>query len=297
MENKLLNSFDLLDMSLNYKQIGSFAIVLGSPSTIAKEFMVNFEKWCNDYGLIPIFCGIGTEDRDFFVTRNYQILKLGDEAIIDLISMNLKGKQWSSCRSALNRASRMGLAFQWVKSSDRNKIMDEVSKISDEWLHKRTLPELGFLMGTFKDLTSSDLLAISRDAYGNICGFVTWYSIPGAQGWMLDLMRSRSNVMNGLNDFLLIKSLMFFQKSGCLIASLGGVPLSNWNSETDGVTRWFMDILFDYCNLVYPFKKLWNFKKKFNPQWQPLYLAIGSSGSKILPLLAVIRACILSKAR
>jgi len=48
MENKLLNSFDLLDMSLNYKQIGSFAIVLGSPSTIAKEFMVNFEKWCND---------------------------------------------------------------------------------------------------------------------------------------------------------------------------------------------------------------------------------------------------------
>ena len=81
----------------------------------------------------------------------------------------------------------------------------------------------------------------------------------------------------------------------CSIASLGGVPLSNWNSENQGITRKFMDILFEYCNIVYPFKRLWNFKEKFNPHWQPMYLAIGSKGSKILPLLAVFRACILPK--
>ena len=288
-------SFEIFGMSLNYKQIGNFAIVLGSPWNVSGEFITNFEQFCYKSKLIPVFCGINSISKNFFDKRNYQILKLGDEAIIDLPSMDLKGRQWRSSRSALNRAKKNKLTFQWVKSNKRNAIISEICKISDEWLQKRSLPELGFVMGTFQDARKSDLLAIARESDGTICGFATWNPIPGSQGWMLDLMRSKDNVMNGLNDFLLTKSLLFFQKSGCSIASLGGVPLSNWNSENQGITRKFMDILFEYCNIVYPFKRLWNFKEKFNPRWQPMYLAIGSKGSKILPLLAVFRACILPK--
>ena len=82
-------------------------------------------------------------------------------------------------------------------------VFDEFrSQVSDEWLARRPFPEMAFLLGVAHDLADpQNLLAVARGADGSVEGFVTWTPVPEGGGWMLDMMRRRSDAMPGLMDF------------------------------------------------------------------------------------------------
>ena len=280
---------------VGFRPAHGFALVLGppvGPSTAWASLVSAFERHCRALGLAPAFCGVGVAARSLLVGRGYRSVKVGDEAVVDLETLDLAGRRWRECRAAVNRGRRRGVTFAWVPPERRRgRLLDELREVSREWLARRPLPEIGVVIGTNRDLCAPDaLLAAARGADGRVLGFVTWTPVPGGVGWMLDLMRGRAGAMAGLMDLLITRSLLDMKRAGYPTASLGGTPFSNVGNERGGVLRWVLDLVFRRVRVGYRFRPLWRFKGKFNPRWEPLYLAVGPGASPLRACWALVRA-------
>jgi phosphatidylglycerol lysyltransferase len=280
---------------LGFREHRGFALVPGppiGPPAAWPLLLEEFEQHCRGRGVALAFCGLAPFGRDVLQSRGYRLLKVGDEAGVPLDHLSLEGRQWRECRAALNRARRRDLTFEWVSSGARSGVLEhELHAVSEEWLAGKKIPELSFALGTHESLFDAHTrLGVARGPGGEAFGFVTWVPVPQQGGWMLDLMRQRPGAMAGLMDFLIVRSLLSFEEAGYRSASLGGVPLSNVGGERGGVLRKLMDLAFRLGGRAYQPASLLHFKSKFNPSWQPLYLACEARTHPALALLALVSA-------
>ena len=250
-----------------------------------------FQEHCGSQQLSPVYCGLGEWGRDFFSERGYSTLKVGDEAVVPLEHMTLTGQPWREVRAALNRAQRYTITFRWLEHSERPAHSSELHAISQAWLARQPWPELRFGLGNLASLHDEHArVAVAEDAAGKLLAFTTWVPVPARHGWMLDLMRYRPSSMAGLMDFLIARALLDFRAQGYHEASLGGVPCSNVGDASQGMLRWVLDAAFQRLRRPYNPGSLLHFKDKFNPDWQPLYLACAPQQLLPVALLAVVQA-------
>ena len=72
-------------------------------------------------------------------------------------------------------------------------------------------------------------------------------------------------------ELLITRSMEAFRAAGRREISLGGIPLASATDRTGRIEQaagW----LFEHSGAVYDAKGLFSFKKKFAPDWEPLYL-------------------------
>jgi lysylphosphatidylglycerol synthetase-like protein (DUF2156 family) len=278
-----------------YRAGAGFAVALGhpvGPRGAWPRLLSEFRSFCGDHRLAVAFCGVERQVLPFFEERGYTSLKVGDAARIDLPRFGTTGRRREECRYALNRAGRSGIAFEWVSPEARTTgLLTELDEISAAWLAARPFPEFQFAMGTIETVRDPLIrLGIARRPSGQIGGFVTWLPVFGGNGWLVDLMRRRSDAMPRLMDFLITRSLLSFRQEGYASASLGGSPLSNVDGAHGGLSRWVLDQIFNHLGLGYNFKSLVHFKAKFLPHWEPLYLACAPGASLVRSIIAVATA-------
>ena len=283
--------------SLAFQPVGGFALVVGQPVGPVDAWgplLRDFEVLCDRERLSAAFCGVNAGGLAHLRERGYRSVRVGDEAVVDLPALRLTGGRWRECRAALNRAARRGITLEWVAPGRLTEgLLGELQEVSDEWLARRRLPELAFLLGSADDLADPRCLsAVARGPDGRAESFVTWTPVPGADWWMLDMMRRRADAMPGLMDFLIAASLLRMKCEGYGMASLGGTPLSNVGDEAGGPLRWALGVAFRHLRLGYRFRPLHHYKRKFNPRWEPLYLAVQPGGAPAGALRAVLRACL-----
>ena len=211
-----------------------------------------------------------------------------------MTGLKLEGKKWRECRGALNRARRRGVRFQWLPQDERSPwLLREIEEVSRQWLATRLLPEMCFgLSQVISVRDAGTRLAVALRHDGRVEGFVTWVPVPTGNACLLDLMRRRSDSMAGLMDFLITASLLSFQEEGLPTVSLGGTPLSNVGDEGGNVCRRLLDLAFRHISVGYPARRLWHYKEKFNPNWQPMYLAAAPGVSRLRACWAVAQACL-----
>lgn len=281
---------------LGYALTGGACLVLGPPAgpwASAQALLERFDDDARSQGLRPVFCGIPKSVASVLVRRGYRVTSIGDEALVDPADISLTGKEWREVRSALNRAARTGIRFSWVSPQDRTEqLYHDAQEVSLEWLSRKRIPELRFAVGSMSSLSDPSIrLGTATDEQGLLLGLVTWVPVPKQDGWMLELLRCRSNVMAGLADYLVATSLLAFQREGCRYASLSGTPLANVKYQAHSMsTRTFLAIL-SIVRPFYDYRGLHRFKNKFNPRWEPLYIAYTGWGGLPRTLLAVARAC------
>lgn len=283
------------DGYIGYTPHLGFALVPGPPVAAEPAWtpaVQAFEQHAHGQGLHPAFCGIGEFGARFFSACDYRLLKVGDEAVVPLAQVDLRGRRWQECRTALNRARQRRLQFAWAPPREPDgALLRELRQVSDEWLRRKRLPELGFSLGSFRSvLDPACRVGVARDADGRLVGFVSWTPVPGRNAWMADLMRYRSGVMAGLMDFLVVRSLLDFRAEGYTLASLGGVPLSNVGATPGGWLRGVLDLVFARVQEPYSARSLLHYKRKFNPTWEPMYLACEHHSRLPLALLALLTA-------
>jgi lysylphosphatidylglycerol synthetase-like protein (DUF2156 family) len=76
-------------------------------------------------------------------------------------------------------------------------------------------------------------------------------------------------------DFVLVESLLHFRAQAVYDVSLGNAPLANADPEYSpprGEEK-AVQFLFENLNRVYGYKPLFNFKRKYRPQWHGRYVA------------------------
>ncbi|MBI3744000.1 MAG: DUF2156 domain-containing protein [Chloroflexi bacterium] len=262
------------EAAMAFFRCGGGAIAVGAPSGPAYDafpLLHDFLDLSRREDWRPAFCGLPGPYAEHVAGLGFRLASVGDEAIVELSAIDLRGKRWREARAAMNRARRRGITFRWLSAGERFARLDELTAVSRDWLAAKHLPELRFAFGNADSLADPAVClgtAIGPDS--ELLGFVTWTPAPVRSEWMLDLLRNRPNVMAGLNDFLITSSLLSFKAEGLDRASLSGTPFAGspvgWGPlRARDLAKPFRS-LYDYDGLLH-------FKAKFNPVWRKRYLA------------------------
>ena len=301
-----LNAFALLDdkyfffslssVAIPYVVSSRFAVVLadpvGPPAALAAAIS-EFVDFCRYQDWAPLFHQVCEETLPVYRTLGFSCLKIGEDARIETESFDLKGSPFQNLRTLCNKARKLGIQFCWYDASIRpdEELEAQLSHISKAWLDRKNGNEMTFDMSSFsRDEIRRKGTAVALDAEGRALAFATWRPFNRGEGMVLDLMRALPEARNVL-DFVLIESINHFRAGGISEISLGNAPLANASEEYRRASVEDLAVRFIYENLnhVYAYKPLFEFKRKYRPQWRSRYLAY--PGSEPLPLigLALVR--------
>lgn len=281
---------------IGYRQAAGVAVALGDPIGPASAMdatIAAFEQFCREQGWGCCFYAATSPMVPHYTTLGYRTLKIGEEAVLPLPHLEFKGKDWQHVRSAFNRAAREGIIFRLYAGGEvPSAVRQQLFALSEAWLKSRALPEMGFTLGTTADVDDPNVMvAVALDGAGRVHGFVDWLPMYAARGWVIDLMRRDPAAMTGIMDFLIGSSLLAFKEQGYAVVSLAAAPLANVHPDPDAppLSR-VLTFVSERFDRFYHFQSLFAFKKKFQPQWQGVYLVYRSTAELPRIALAILRA-------
>ena len=172
------------------------------------------------------------------------------------------------------------------------RVMDQLRRVSDDWLAAKSAAEKGFSLGFFDPeyLSRFPVAVIERD--GEIDAFANIWPGPHGVELSVDLMRYRRMAPKGIMEPLFVHLIKWGKDSGYRWFSLGMAPLSGF--ETSPLAPLWNRIgafLYEHGEPLYNFQGVRAYKEKFNPEWEPHYLAY-PGGLRLPRILADVSALI-----
>lgn len=166
-------------------------------------------------------------------------------------------------------------------------VLDQIRAISSAWVDEKALPEMGFTLGGMNEMAVEETrLLLARDEEGTVHAVTSWlpvYNEGELIGLTLDVMRKRDGGFRPSIEFLIGRAALDAKEEGLQILSLSGAPLAHSglaarepDLEESGAERFapVLDYVGSLLEPVYGFRSLLFFKKKFQPRFEPLYLAV-----------------------
>ena len=251
-----------------------------------------FLERCDDFGGVPVFYEVGKEGLHRYADFGLTFVKLGEEARVDLRSFSLEGGQASKHRQALKRLEREGATFRIIPATEVPAVMEQLQAVSDDWVHEKAGAEKGFSLGFFDATYVQRFPVAVVERHGRIEAFANVF--PGAEKveLSLDLMRHHRDAPKGVMEALFVHLLRWGKEQGYAWFGLGMAPFSGF--ETSPVAPLWTRLggfLYQHGERLYNFQGLRAYKEKFNPVWEPHYLAY--PGGLALPrILADVAALI-----
>ncbi len=274
---------------------GQSWVSMGDPVSVnindTVDLIWNFKALASRNQRHAAFYQISKDNMHHYIDANFSLTKLGEEAIVELNGFGLEGRSRNKLRQAHNRAKREGLNFQLRYPPHSDSLLDELQSISDEWLSDKGVREKGFSLGFFDKeyLQRTPLALVIKNE--KICAFANVLVTNTRETSTIDLMRHNNNADNSAMDFLFIELMLTLKEQGYTKFSLGMAPLSGL-AERDTAPLWdrFGMLIYKRGKRFYNFQGLRKFKEKFDPIWEPRYLATTRGGVSPYLTLADIAA-------
>jgi len=221
---------------------------------------------------------------------------MGDEAIVDCQTFSLKGKSMKSLRGAYNRVSKAGYRVEVMDSLEASaELRTQLEDLATET--RQGEAERGFSMTLSRMFDERDtglLLAVCLDPDGKPVAFNQYIPASRVNGYSLDLMRRTSNpdAPNGLTDFVIIETINWLAERGLNGLGLNfAVMRAVVAGETgDGPWQSAERSLFHRFSDSMQIESLWNFNKKYDPEWRPRYSVADDRAHLPRAGLAIARA-------
>lgn len=271
---------------ISYVPQGSTAVVAGDPIGPQEELSVvirEFVTFCNELDWSIVFWQTRRELVETYRQAGLRLLKIGEDAVVDARNFTLKGGAMANVRSSAKRAEKDGLRVEFYHGRIENQaLLEQMAQISRAWLAQKGGAEMGFSMGHFDPWADPALLyMLAVDTQEKVHAFISFVPIYGRRGWSLDLMRRAEQCAPGAMELLLARSIEYIRTKDDAVVSLGVAPLSKVNDENETFLAARLDSLSTRFGNPAKNQSLFNFKKKFQPQWESRYLAY--SGTLSLP--------------
>jgi len=302
-----LNSYALLrdksyfftangDVVVPYALSGKLAIALSDPIGPQDKIPVaitEFTRFCRQLDWEPVFHGVPQASCIYYERAGFSVFKIGEEARLRADGFHLKGRDFQNLRTARNMAHKSNFRFHWydpARGIDKA-LEGQLAEISRQWLEGKKAREMTFDMGSY---SLADIrrygAAVAMDSAGRALAFATWRPFAQGSGRALDLMRSLHQGRNVM-DFVLVESILFFSSKGINDISLGCAPLANAGKKSSPPQAEDVAVQFLYENLnrIYGYQSLFEFKRKYRPQWHGRYVAYHRGVHLPLVGLALVR--------
>jgi phosphatidylglycerol lysyltransferase len=277
---------------LMYGVEGRSWIAMGDPvgdDEEKQELIWRFRELCDLHAGWPVFYEVQRQNLHFYLDLGLTLLKIGEEARVKLHDFSLDGGDRKWMRKMLRRVEAESCTFEIV---DAAPIVDELRVISDSWLAEKSTREKGFSLGFFAELYVSrcSVAIVKKD--DRIVAFANLWEGAGEE-LSVDLMRHLPDAPSGVMDYMFVNLILWGQQRGYAWFNLGMAPLSGLENRSLG-TLWNRvgALAYRFGENFYNFQGLRQYKEKFDPEWEPMYLA--SPGGLALPRILTNLAALIS---
>lgn len=287
-----------------YGVAGRSWVALGDPVGPVEEHAElawKFKEAADEHGGWPVFYQVSVDHLPLYIDLGLTLLKLGEEARIPLPKFSLDGGARKSMRRIVNAVDKTGARFEVVGPEQVPALLPELRRVSDAWLVSKRVREKGFSLGYFdEDYLRHFPLALVRaprrdggDRTGDeIVAFANLWTGAGKRELSMDLMRYAPDAPESVMEYLFLQLMLWGRAQGYEEFNLGMAPLSGFESRSLA-PLWIRAgaLVYQHGENFYNFQGLRRYKEKFDPVWEPRYLA--SPGGLALPrILANVTALI-----
>lgn len=247
---------------------------IGPPQQRA-ELIWQFRDLCDLHHARPVFYQVRAENLPYYMDIGLTAIKLGEEARVDLRRFDLeaKGKEMKDLRYTWNRGGRDGLSLEIHEPGHAP--MDELKVISDAWLTGKNVREKGFSLGRFSESYIQHFRVAVIRFEGRPVAFANLLETYSHELASLDLMRAHPDAPKLTMEFMMVGLILHYKEHGYARFSLGMVPLSGLQPRRGApLTQRLGSMVFRRGEQLYNFQGLRRFKDKFQPDWEPRYMAV-----------------------
>ncbi len=280
---------------LMYAVQGRSWIVMGDPigsDEDAADLAWRFREMVDSVGGWPVFYEVSRHRLPIYLEQGLSLVKLGEEARVPLPTFSLEGSSRARFRNWRNAAEKAGCQAEVLPAGSSDTLLEDLRRISDDWLAAKRTREKRFSLGAFSpDYLRRCPIAVVRQ-HGRPVAFATLMTTDTKDELTLDLMRYAADAPPNVMTYLLVQLMLWGRSNGYRWFSLGMAPLAGLEQRALA-PLWHRagSFVFRQGESFYNFKGLRDYKDRFDPLWEPRYLA--SPGGLALPfILADIAALI-----
>lgn len=240
-----------------------------------KEMIWDFHEMANLHQGWTVFYEVSEKYIPYYLDIGLTLIKIGEEARVQLSEFSLEGSAGKDFRYSVKRMEKDGFHFEVMQSEDIPAHAQELKRISDAWLEIKNTKEKSFSMGSFKkEYLANFPLAIIKKG-DQIAAFANIWVTADKEEMAIDLMRYDPNISNSTMEYLFTKLMLWGKEKGFKYFSLGMSPLSGLENRTLApLWNKIGSTIFTHGDYFYNFKGLRAYKEKFNPIWEPRYIAL-----------------------
>ncbi|TAN06003.1 MAG: bifunctional lysylphosphatidylglycerol flippase/synthetase MprF [Rhodanobacteraceae bacterium] len=266
---------------------------IGQDEDARRELVWSFMERCERAGGWPVFYQVSPADLDLYLEVGMNLLKIGEEARVKLAAFSLDGKTRKTLRNTVNKLARDGLRLEVIPATAVRSLLPQLKAISDAWLADKHAREKRFSLGAFDPAyleRTPMALVWQGDA---LLAFANLFLTEPKTEASVDLMRHLPGAPAGIMDFLFVELLRWAQHEGYAWFNLGMAPLAGLTTRRMApLWNRFGALVFGRGERFYNFQGLKRYKDKFDPEWEPRYMAV--PGGIALPMILANVASLIS---
>jgi phosphatidylglycerol lysyltransferase len=266
---------------------------VGTDDDARRELVWTFLDQCERAGGWPVFYQVSPADLDLYLEVGMNLLKIGEEARVRLDAFNLDGKSKKVLRNTVNKLTREGLRLEIVPAEAVAALLPRLKEISDAWLRDKSVREKRFSLGAFDPcyLVRTPMALVWQN--DRLVAFANLFLNETHEEASVDLMRFLPDGPTGIMDYLFVELMQWARAEGYRWFNLGMAPLAGLHNRRQApLWNRFGALVFGRGERFYNFRGLQRYKDKFDPEWEPRYMAV--PGGIALPMILANVASLIS---
>jgi phosphatidylglycerol lysyltransferase len=238
------------------------------------ELLWRFRELADAHAARPGFYNLDADDLPDVVELGFAIQKMGEGAVSPLDSFTIEGTKRGNLRRAWRRAGEDGATFEILPPEAVADLMPDLKRISDVWLEGHAGGEKGFALGGFEPRYVQEFpIAVVRWE-GKVIAFATIWTVANRSAFSIDLMRYVPEGPPRIMDFLFVELINWGRDQGYGAFDFGMAPLSGLDDRplAPALSR-VGRLIYDRGEEIYNFQGVRHYKSKYDPTWQPRFVA------------------------
>ena len=252
-------------------------IALGAPVGKREERMEllwRFRELADAHAARPGLYAIGPEFLPDVVELGFAIQKTGESATVPLEHFSLQGRRREVLRRNWRKAGETGATFEVLSHDHVLAQIDQLKRVSDVWLTHHAGGDKAFSMGGFEPRYVAEFPCAVVRVDGAIAAFATIWTTADHSSFSMDLMRYADEAPKNVMDYLFVELLHWGREQGYVAFEFGMAPLAGLEDRPLApIMSRVGNLLFERGEEFYNFRGVRRYKDKYDPVWQPRYVA------------------------
>jgi phosphatidylglycerol lysyltransferase len=261
---------------ISYRTVSGVALCLGDatgPEEEVEKTTTDFLSFCSDNAWLVSF--LVPDRTPMYRKMGFSLLKIGEEASVNLEHFQTRTVNRKYFRYIRRKMEGEGNRFTRSKPPHPPELLDEVERVSREWL---TLPhhrEFGFFQEVFsrRYIAETNLCCV-RDSAGQLIAWVN--EVPSFRPGeaTFDMMRHRPGTHWGVMDYLFTNLMLALHQEGFITLNMGLAPLAGVGENPQAtLLEKAVHQIYERIGRVVSMKGLRQYKIKFEPSWEERFIA------------------------